>query len=158
MMVKRVFAFISFLVFGTSTVCYAELPVCSNRVISEVTKRAGCTIGDSRCWLTKGGMCTDYIQKMAGQPGKAVQLTNRIKPEDVRKGDVAQFLARAHYAYVEGVVKDKNGKPVAVNVSEYNYGDCWVDQATMVTDKYKKVNRRFGIPLSSVDGGFLRPR
>lgn len=144
--------------FVCSSVSYAfELPVCSNRVISEVTKRVGCTVGDSKCWLTKGGMCTDYIQKMIGQPGKAIQLNNRINPEDVKKGDVAQFLSRAHYAYVEKVIKDKNGKPVAVDLSEYNYGDCWVDQATMVTDKYKKVNRRFGIPLSKVDGGFLRP-
>lgn|SRR5574341_1318349 len=157
MMVKRVFAFIFFLFFGTSTVCYAELPVCSNRVISEVTKRAGCTIGDSRCWLTNGGMCTDYIQLMAGQAGKAVQLNKRVKPAEVRKGDVAQFNTRAHYAYVENVLKDKNSKPVAVDLSEYNYGTCWVDRSTMVTDNYKKVTRRFGIPLEDVDGGFWRP-
>jgi hypothetical protein len=102
-------------------------------------------------------MCTDYIQKRAGQPGKELRLNNKIRPEDVKKGDVAFFISRIHYAYVESVVKDKNGKPVAVNVSEYNYGDCWVDQSTIVTDKYKKVNKRFGIPLSDVDGGFLRP-
>ncbi|TAL26144.1 MAG: hypothetical protein EPN94_03785 [Nitrospirae bacterium] len=84
-------------------------------------------------------------------------MNKKINPEDVKKGDVAFFISRIHYAYVESVVKDKNGKPVAVNVSEYNYGDCWVDQSTMVTDKYKKINKRFGIPLSDVDGGFLRP-
>ena len=137
---------------------FAELPVCSNRVINEVTKRVGCTIGDSRCWLTKGGMCTDYIQKRVGQPGKTVQLNKHIRPEDVRKGDVAQFNARIHYAYVESVVKDRKGKPVAVNVSEYNYGTCWVDQSTLVTDTYKKVTKRSNIPLSSVDGGFWRLR
>lgn len=135
----------------------AELPVCSNRVINEVTKRIGCTVGDSRCWLSKGGFCTDYIQKMAGQPGKAIQLNRKIRPENIKKGDIALFSSIPHYAYVESVVRDKDGKPVAVNVSEYNYGDCWVDQDMMVTDKYFKVNRRFRILLSNVDGGFWRP-
>ncbi len=87
----------------------------------------------------------------------AIRLNQRVRPEDVRKGDVAQFNSRVHYAYVESVVKDKNGKPVAVNISEYNYGTCWVDRETIVTDQYRKVNRRFGIPLSDVDGGFWRP-
>lgn len=155
---KRCFALIALLVLSAPHVCYAELPVCSNRIIYEVTKRVGCTVGDSRCWLTKGGMCTDYIQKMAGQPGKAIKLNKQIRPEDVRKGDVAQFNARGHYAYVDSVVKDKNGKPVAINVSEYNYGTCWVDQSTMVTDQYKKVNKRSGVPMSKVDGGFWSPQ
>ena len=137
-----------------------ELPVCSNRIINEVTRRVGCTIGDSNCWLSKGGFCTDYIQKMTwpGQPGKEVQLNKKIRPEEVKKGDVALFSSIPHYSYVESVVKDKSEKPVAVNVSEYNYGDCWVYEDMMVTDKYKKVNKRPGIPLSSVDGGFWRPR
>lgn len=133
-----------------------DLPVCSNRIINEVTKRAGCTLGDSRCWLSKGGFCTDYVQKMA-QPGKAFTLNTRVRPEDVRKGDIALFVFRTHYAYVEGVVRDGNGTPVAVDVSEYNYGSCWVDQDTMVTDMYLKVNRRHAIPLGEVDGGFWRP-
>lgn len=148
----------AFFMLGASHVCYAELPVCDNRVIQEVTKRVGCTIGDSGCWLAKGGMCTDYIQKKAGQPAKAIQLNKRVSPENVRKGNVAQFNSFAHYAYVESVIKDKKGRPVAVNVSEYNHGACWVDQSTMVTDEYGKVTRRSGIPLSSVDGGFWSPR
>jgi hypothetical protein len=93
---------------------------------------------------------------MSKQSQKQKQL-QPITPENVRKGDVAQFLSRAHYSLVESVNKDKSGKPVAVNVSEYNYGSCWVDQDLMVTDKYKIVNKRVGIPLQSVDGGFLRP-
>ena len=140
-------------------ISYAEmLPVCSNRTIAEVTTRTGCTIGDSRCWLTKGGFCTDYVESKArrGRTGKARQF-KKIRLQEVKKGDIAQFNARAHVAYVEGVVTDKNGKPVAVNVSEYNYGVCWVDEETMVTDKYKVVNKRAGIPLGSVDGGFFRP-
>jgi hypothetical protein len=43
-----------------------------------------------------------------------------------------------------------------VNVSEYNYGTCLVDEQVMVTDNYKKVNMRSGIPLNAVDGGFIR--
>ena len=147
-----------FFMLTVSHVSYAELPVCSNRVISEVTKRIGCTVGDYNCWLSKGGMCTDYIQKMAGQPGKVLQLHYQVRPEDVRKGDVAQFTARSHYVYVDSVVKDKNGKPIAINVSEYNYGTCWVDRAAMVTDQYKQINRRSGILLRDVDGGFWRHR
>lgn len=137
----------------------ADLPVCSNRVINEVTTRMGCTIGDSRCWLTSGGFCTDYVEKKArrGPAGKQVQL-KPIKPGEVKKGDIAQFASRAHYSYVEGVVKDRNGKPLAVNLSEYNFGTCWVDEQSMVTEKYKVINRRNGVPLGDVDGGFLRSK
>ena len=143
---------------GSKISSASELPVCSNRVINEVTTRVVCTVGDTKCWLSKGGFCTDYVERMArrGQTGKAIQL-KPISSEEVKKGDVAQFNARAHVAYVESVVKGRNGKPVAVNVAEYNYGACWVDEETMVTDKYKVVNKRAGIPLGSVDGGFLRP-
>lgn len=156
---KRVLVLLAVFMFAGSQVSYAELPVCSNRVINEVTKRIGCTVGDSKCWLSKGGFCTDYILKMIrrGQPGKEIRLNKKVRSEDVKKGDVALFISRIHYAYVESVVKDKKGKPIAVNVSEYNYGACWVDQPSMVTDQYKKVNKRYGISLSDVDGGFLRP-
>lgn len=147
----------SVIFFASENVCCAELPACSNRVIQEVTKRSSCTVGDHGCWLTKGGMCTDYIQRKAGLPGKPLQLNRRVSPEKVRKGDVAQFNGRAHYSYVENVIKDKNGRPVSISVSEYNYGTCWVDRSTMVTDTYGKKTLRSGIPLDSVDGGFWRP-
>lgn len=137
----------------------SDLPVCSNRIINEVTKRAGCTVGDSRCWLTKGGFCTDYIEQNYRKikPGKSIKL-EKISENDVKKGDVAQFNSRAHYAYIESVVKGKDGKPVALNLSEYNYGVCWVDEENLVTEKYKIVNKRRNVPLSDVDGGFLRPQ
>lgn len=142
--------------------CFAsasELPVCGNRVINEVTTRVGCTIGDSRCWLTSGGFCTDYVEKKTrrGKAGKVVQM-KPVSSGDVRKGDVAQFASRAHYSYVESVVRGKDGKPVAVNLSEYNFGTCWIDEQNMVTDKYKLINKRNGVPLNAVDGGFLRSR
>lgn len=134
-----------------------ELPFCSNRVINEVTGRSGCTVGDYRCWLRNGGFCTDYVlKKLNLTPSEKEAAWTTPLPEDVKAGDVAVFNARAHYAYVEGVVRDKHGKPVAVNVSEYNFGTCMVDEQTMVTDYYKKVNRRSNIPLNLVDGGFLR--
>jgi hypothetical protein len=139
--------------------CYAaDLPVCSNRVINEVMKRSGCTVGDSKCWLTKGGFCMDYVEKRA----KAIKGPKpvNLQPVDtggVKKGDVAQFFTpRPHLAYVERVVKDKQGRPLAIDVSEYNFGSCWVDQGTQVTDTYKKMTKRSGIPANSVDGGFLR--
>jgi hypothetical protein len=137
----------------------ASIPVCSNRVINEVVKRSGCTVGDTRCWLSSGGMCTDYVEKRigTGRSLKALGLES-IRPEEVRRGDVAVFLGRVHYAYVEGVAKDKDGRPVAVELSEFNFGTCWVDREGLVTDQYKVVNRRSGVPLGAVDGGFLGRR
>lgn len=144
----------------SGSIAYADdLPVCSNRIINEVMRRSGCTIGDPKCWFANGGFCMDYVQKKTGarQPFQSGQW-QQIGPEAVRKGDVAQFFTpRAHLAFVEAVVRDKQGRPRAVDVSEFNFGKCWVDQDTMVTDTYKKVTRRSNIPISSVDGGFLRP-
>ena len=154
---RKLVVFVIFMLIAGQISYAEELPVCSNRVINLVTKRIGCTVGDSKCWLTHGGFCTDYVQKMT--MNKITGTTNRWNPipaENVKKGDIAQFNSRAHYAYVESVVKGKNGKPVAINVSEYNYGTCWVDEETMVTDQYKVVNKRLNIPLNAVDGGFIR--
>jgi hypothetical protein len=133
------------------------LPVCSNRVINDVVKRTGCTVGDARCWARKRGFCSAYIEQRLGVAAKTAGL-QPIRPEEVRAGDVAVFEARAHVAYVEQVVRDGSGRPIAVDVSEYNFGTCWVDQEVMVTDRYQVVNRRSGIALRDVDGGFLRPR
>lgn len=143
---------------GSRPATASELPVCSNRIINEVTARVGCTVGDANCWLTSGGFCTDYVEKKArrGQGDRKVQL-KPINVGDVRKGDIARFASRAHYSYVESVVKGKDGKPVAVNLSEYNYGACLVDEQSMVTEKYKIVNKRTGVPVTDVDGGFMRP-
>ena len=141
-----------------TAICQADdLPFCSNRTIHEVTTRVGCTVGDTRCWLAKGGFCTDYVQKRVEPKRSGVEVTwTAVQPVDVKKGDIAKFAARAHYAYVEAVVRDRKGRPVSVNVSEYNFGDCLVDDQAMVTDKYKIVNTRKGIPLNAVDGGFIR--
>lgn len=137
----------------------ADLPVCSNRVINEVTARVGCTVGDAKCWLTRGGFCMDYVGKRA-RSGRTAGLP-RLVPISlgkIKKGDVAQFNSRAHYAYIEAVLRNAGGKPVAVNLSEYNYGTCYVDEDSLVTDKYMVVNRRSGVPIDSIDGGFLRPQ
>jgi hypothetical protein len=133
------------------------LPICSNRTINEVSNRVGCTVGDSKCWLRKGGFCTDYVQKklLLDQSSQKVSWTS-VQPVDVRRGDIAVYNSIPHYAFVERVVRDKKGKPVTIDVSEYNFGDCLVDEQVMVTDKYKKVNARSGIPLNKVDGGFIR--
>ncbi len=150
---------LSLILFESGYADAAELPVCSNRVINQVTARVGCTVGDVRCWLSKRGFCTDYIEKriVQGKSGSVPQLLP-VSPEQVRKGYVAQFLSRDHYAYVESVIRDGSGKPVAVNLSEYNYGSCWVDGESMVTDQFLKVNRRSAVALERVDGGFLKPQ
>lgn len=136
----------------------SALPVCSNRVINAVVKRAGCTVGDARCWNRSRGFCMDWVERRLGaarlpDPSTAAPL----RPEDVRPGDVAVFLARAHYAHVDRVVKDGRGRAVAVDLSEFNFGTCWVDEESMVTDTYGLRTRRAAIPLRDVDGGFLRP-
>jgi hypothetical protein len=137
--------------------CAGELPVCSNRTINEVMQRVGCTVGDSRCWLNSGGFCTDYvrIKLNLGHSDREIAWTP-VAPVEVKRGDIAVFLSLPHYAYVESIVRDKQGKPVAVNVSEYNFGICLVDEQAMVTDKYKSINTRSGIPFIAVDGGFIR--
>lgn len=135
------------------------LPVCSNRVIGAVVKRARCTLGDTRCWLRGGGFCMDHVEGRLKLGGPAADARfDSVQPGDVRAGDVAVFNARAHYAYVEAVVRDPGGRPVAVDLSEYNYGTCWVDRDLMVTDHYKLLNRRAAVALREVDGGFLRAR
>jgi hypothetical protein len=123
-------------------------------VINQVVKRAGCTLGDARCWYRSGGFCNDWVERRLGK-GRAAKATP-IDLAAVRKGDVAVFASRAHFAYVERVVRDAGGKPVAVDLSEYNFGACWVDAESMVTEKYKLVNRRSNVPVRDVDGGFLR--
>ena len=135
------------------------LPVCGNRVIREVVQRTGCTLGDTRCWFRIGGFCTDYVERRLGadRPGAAPPL-DPVRAEDVQPGDVALFAARAHTAFVEAVRRDAAGRAVAVDVSEYNFGTCWVDREIMVTDQFKLVNRRSGVPLTAVDGGVLRRR
>lgn len=136
----------------------AKLPVCGNRAIGTVVRRVGCTLGDARCWLRSGGFCTDHVeQRLAGPGARGAMQLNPVRKEEVRPGDVALFSARAHYAYVEAVVRDARGKPSAVEVSEFNFGTCWVDKEMMVTDQYKVLNRR-SVPLADVDGGFLRAR
>jgi hypothetical protein len=134
-----------------------NLPVCSNAVINQVVKRVGCTLGDTKCWTRSGGFCGDHVEARiaATRPGEKLRLAG-IRPEEVVKGDVAVFASRAHYAYVEAVIRDEGGRPVAVNLSEFNFGTCWVDEGLMVTEQYKQVGRRNRVALRDIDGGFLR--
>jgi hypothetical protein len=135
------------------------IPVCTNPAIVKVVRRAGCTLGDGRCWARNAGFCTDWIEQRLSKDGIASPpRMEQIPAQEVRAGDVAVFVSRSHYAYVEAVVKDESGKPVALELSEYNYGRCWVDRDFLVTDQYKVAGRRSGVPLREVDGGFLRAR
>lgn len=135
------------------------LPVCGNGLIRTVVKRVGCTVGDSRCWLRSGGFCTDYVRSRLGLGRGGGELRfDAVVAEAVRPGDVATFVSRAHYAWVDAVRRDGQGRPIAVDLSEYNFGGCWVDRDMMVTDRYGVLSRRAGVALNEVDGGFLRPR
>jgi hypothetical protein len=136
-----------------------ELPPCTNAVIQKVVRRVGCTLGDERCWVRAGGFCTDYVQQriLAGSRGQPAELVE-VAPADVRAGDVAVFVELPHYAFVERVGRDAEGRPVAVDLSEYNFGTCWVDDELMLTDRFKLLNRRAGVPVHAVDGGFRRAR
>ncbi|MGB8930032.1 MAG: hypothetical protein WCC48_02150 [Anaeromyxobacteraceae bacterium] len=135
-----------------------NLPVCANRVIRQVVRRVGCTVGDTRCWTRAGGFCTDHIEKRLGarRDGGADPMAP-VATEQVRTGDVAAFASRAHYAYVEEVLRDRAGAPVAVELSELNFGTCWVDEGAMVTERYGLLGRR-RVVVRDVDGGFLRAR
>jgi hypothetical protein len=136
-----------------------DLPFCPNRKIREVVKRVGCTLGDRSCWLTAGGFCTDWIQRRiaAREPGAKVELVD-VDAAEVRPGDVAVFLERAHYAWIERVTRDRAGRPVALELSEFNFGSCWIDDELMITDRYGTAARRSGVPIAAVDGGFRRPQ
>lgn len=134
-----------------------RLPVCANRVISQVVKRVGCTVGDTKCWYRSGGFCTDHVEKRLAAGGAAAVPMGAVAPEGVQAGDVAAFATRAHYAFVERVVRDKSGAAVAVELSEFNFGSCWVDEVAMVTERFGLLGRR-RVALRDVDGGFLRAR
>lgn len=137
-----------------------SLPHCGNRIINEVVKRSGCTVGDTRCWTRSGGFCTDWVERRVAATTKRSVKELRlapIAPEQVAKGDLAVFAARAHTAFVERVLKDSKGRAVAVDLSEYNFGSCWVDPGAMATEKYGVLGRRLAVPIAEVDGGFQRP-
>lgn len=146
---------IALLADGDHTWDAGRLPVCSNRVIRSVVVRSGCTLGDTRCWARRGGFCTDYVAKRVG---KGIAQASQVAPDEVREGDVAVFSSRSHMSVVEKVLRDGRGRPVAVSLSEYNFGSCWVDRELMVTDQYGLLGRRAAVKLGEVDGGFIRPR
>jgi hypothetical protein len=135
-----------------------DLPFCTNRTAREVARRAGCTLADEQCWLSAGGFCTDWIEKRIREREKRTVRLVSVAPQEVAEGDVAVFVDRSHYAWVERVRRDAKGRPVAVDLSEYNFGTCWVDDDLLVTDRYGILHRRAAVPLAAVDGGFLRPR
>jgi hypothetical protein len=135
------------------------IPWCSNPVVGQVVKRVGCTLGDAACWDRRGGFCTGHVEaRLArGRPQGELRL-EPVQVSEVAVGDVAVFSARAHYAVVEAVARDASGRPVAITVSESNFGTCWVSKPLMVTDRYGVVGRRADVPVREVDGGFLRVR
>jgi hypothetical protein len=135
------------------------LPHCSNRTINEVVRRSGCTLGDDRCWNRSKGFCTDFVEQrlLAATPSPRLELRS-IALDELQPGDVAVFAGRAHYAIVERVTRDPNGRPVSIDLAEFNNGRCWVDKDAMVTDTYGVLGRRTSVPVDAADGGFMRAR
>lgn len=86
---------------------------------------ASCSCED---WMEKGGYCVDYIKTHIPSfpiPTKEdmVELKNTAV-DNVTEGDVAVFTVKNywHVAYVERVHRDPQGEPVALDLSEMNYG------------------------------------
>lgn len=133
---------------------------------------AGCDCDD---WVNKGGYCVDYVKSRIPEfpypEGHAeIEALKNRETSGVAEGDAAIFdLGRYwHVAYVEKVHLDNQGKPVAIDVRETNFGKplSWNDYASAwspksesewkralccgVTDRYGQVSIRKNIPLTEV--------
>lgn len=101
------------------------------------------------------GYCTDYIFAQTGQrqPGDAQDWNGDHDLSLLQKGDVAIFDlgTYGHVALVENVNKDSSGTPVSVNLSEWNYGPTYVNEACAVTNAFGIRGTRENIPVSTVD-------
>ena len=99
------------------------------------------------------GYCTDYvnsflIKKIRGDAG--TWRPNVVAIQSVQKGDVVIFRQENHVARVEEV-QYQGGRPVAVKVSEQNYGKGWINQPCRVTTNFGKTTTRI-VQLSRIDG------
>lgn len=107
------------------------------------------------------GYCTDYIKKRVGssQSGDAKNWTGNLSSSEVLPGDVAIFTdvgSFGHVALVDAVNRDGGGKPISVNLSEWNYGSTFQDESCGVTSKFGITTTRTNISVSSVSR-FWRP-
>jgi hypothetical protein len=132
---------------------------------------ASCNCED---WIKKEGYCVDYIKdRIPIFPIPYKEDMPELKNTDVdnvTEGDVAIFTIKNfwHVAYVERVHRDLGGEPVAIDVSEKNFGDqltfkefkaIWKSRSRSewrralccgITDNYDRVTRRSNIDLATV--------
>lgn len=107
------------------------------------------------------GYCTDYIRNITGssQSGDARNWTSNISLSEVLPGDVAIFANVGnfgHVAFVDAVNRDGDGRPISVNLSEWNYGSTFQDESCGVTNKFGITTTRTSISVSSISR-FWRP-
>lgn len=126
-------------------------------------------------WVMKGGYCVDYINSkipvfpVSLNKEDMVGLKN-TDISDVTEGDVAIFTVKNywHVAYVEKVLRNQQGVPTAIDVSEMNFGDelsfdefksKWRSKSQAewnralccgITDNYDEVSLRRNVPLNTV--------
>jgi len=124
--------------------------------------------------MEKGGYCVDYIKtRIASFPVPTkedmVDLKN-TSVDNVTEGDVAVFTVKNywHVAYVERVHRDQQGDPVALDLSEMNFGAemtlaefkaRWKSQSEAewsraaccgVTDRFNEVSYRKNVEIGTV--------
>lgn len=140
--------------------------------ISCTESHADCTCDD---WIGKGGYCVDYIKsRIPAFPVpysiQAIKSLHNEELRDISKGDVALFTVSNywHTAYVEKVHFDRKGNPVAIDVTEMNFGELptyeeftarwghmppheWQRaRCCGVTNDYGRTEARTGIPIGSI--------
>ena len=100
------------------------------------------------------GYCTDYIFDQTGQrqSGDAKNWAGDHNLSLLKKGDVAifDFGTYGHVALVETVNRDSAGTPVSVDLSEWNYGSTYVNEACAVTNAFGVRGTRNGISVSNI--------
>jgi hypothetical protein len=125
-------------------------------------------------WVEKTGYCVDYIKSripIFPLPSKEdmVGLEN-ADVDDITEGDVAVFTIKNywHVAYVEYVHRNEQGEPMAIDVSEMNFGDelsfaefkaKWKSNSRAewnrtfccgITDNYDQITMRKNVALNTV--------
>lgn len=101
---------------------------------------AVCAQWDCDDWVARRGYCVDYVKAriptfpVPESEADMGRLNNR-EVRNIAAGDVAVFdLGRYwHVAYVECVHRDRRGTPIAIDVSEHNFG------ARMTADHYRRM-------------------
>lgn len=104
------------------------------------------------------GYCTDYVNSKLRTRirGDAENWPANTAVNEIRPGDVAIFRREGHVAWVERVIFE-GGRPVAIDVTEQNFGRNWVNKNCRVTDNFGRVTPRRSIPLTRVDGVYREP-